>query len=65
MDAAIDIKDKGTTTTSSSSIQNLRPVDVPIGIVHIVNLSTDDSTLAVSVSVHIHFFNVHSLLNDV
>ncbi|KAF9688564.1 hypothetical protein SADUNF_Sadunf01G0001500 [Salix dunnii] len=64
MDAAIDIKDKGTTTTSSSSIQNLRPVDVPIGNVHIVNLSTVDSTLAVSVSVHIHFFNVHSLLND-
>ncbi|XP_061980910.1 nuclear pore complex protein NUP214 isoform X4 [Populus nigra] len=61
MDAAMDIKEKG--SSSSSSIQRVSLVDVPIGKVHILTLSTDSSTLAVSVAAHIHFFHVHSLLD--
>ncbi|KAL9386156.1 hypothetical protein Peur_019280 [Populus x canadensis] len=61
MDAAMDIKEKG--SSSSSSIQGVSLVDVPIGKVHILTLSTDSSTLAVSVAAHIHFFHVHSLLD--
>lgn len=61
MDAAMDIKEKG--SSSSSSIQHVSLVDVPIGKVHILTLSTDSSTLAVSVAAHIHFFHIHSLLD--
>ncbi|XP_011025100.1 PREDICTED: nuclear pore complex protein NUP214 isoform X2 [Populus euphratica] len=61
MDAAMDIKEKG--SSSSSSIQRVSLVDVPIGKVHILTLSTDCSTLAVSVAAYIHFFHVHSLLD--
>jgi nuclear pore complex protein Nup214 len=63
MDAAMDIKEKG--SSSSSSIQHVSLVDVPIGKVHILTLSTDSSTLAVSVAAHIHFFHIHSLLDKV
>ncbi|XWS52366.1 hypothetical protein CRYUN_Cryun11dG0063700 [Craigia yunnanensis] len=60
IDLAKDIKETG----SCSSIEDLSVVDVPIGKVHILALSTtDDSTLAVSVAADIHFFNVNSLLN--
>ena len=62
IDLAKDIKETGT----CSSIEDLSVVDVPIGKVHILALSTiDDSTLAVSVAADIHFFNVNSLLNKV
>nr|XP_023903530.1 nuclear pore complex protein NUP214-like [Quercus suber] len=47
-----------------SSIQELSIVDVPIGKVHILALSTDNSTLAASVASHIHFFSVSALLNQ-
>ncbi|KAJ6704622.1 NUCLEAR PORE COMPLEX PROTEIN NUP214 ISOFORM X1 [Salix purpurea] len=61
MDAAIDIKEKD--SSSSSSIQHVSLVDVPIGKAHILTLSTDSSTLAVSVDAHIYLFHVHSLLD--
>ncbi|KAM4084594.1 hypothetical protein ACB094_08G144300 [Castanea mollissima] len=51
-------------TSPSSSIQELSIVDVSIGKVHILALSTDNSTLAASVASHIHFFSVSSLLNQ-
>lgn len=63
MDAAIDIKEKD--SSSSSSIQHVSLVDVPIGKAHILTLSTDSSTLAVSVDAHIYLFHVHSLLDKV
>ncbi|KAK4608191.1 hypothetical protein RGQ29_001836 [Quercus rubra] len=50
-------------SSPSSSIQELSIVDVPIGKVHILALSTDNSTLAASVASNIHFFSVSSLLN--
>ncbi|OMO57814.1 Nuclear pore complex protein [Corchorus olitorius] len=60
IDLAKDIKEKG----SSSSIEDLSLVDVPIGKLNILALSiADESTLAVSVAADIHFFNVDSLLN--
>ena len=52
-------------SSPSSSIQELSIVDVPIGKVHILALSTDNSTLAASVASNIHFFSVSSLLNRV
>lgn len=61
MDAANDMKAKGT----ASSIQDLCVVDVPLGKVHILALSADSSTLAVSVAADIHFFSVNSLLDKV
>ena len=63
IDAAIGIKEKD--SSSSSSIQHVSLVDVPIGKAHILTLSTDSSTLAVSVDAHIYLFHVHSLLNKV
>ncbi|XP_021278023.1 nuclear pore complex protein NUP214 [Herrania umbratica] len=57
---AKDIKENG----SSSSIEDLSLVEVPIGKLRILALSpTDDSTLAVSVAADVHFFNVNTLLN--
>lgn len=50
-------------SSSSSSIQELSIVDVPIGKVHILAISTDNSTLAASIASHIHFFPLSSLLN--
>ncbi|XVF37288.1 hypothetical protein REPUB_Repub19eG0133100 [Reevesia pubescens] len=59
IDLAKDIKENGT----CSSIEDFSVVDVPIGKVHILTLSTtDDSILAVSVAADIHFFTVDSLL---
>ncbi|KAK5811511.1 nuclear pore complex protein NUP214 isoform X1 [Gossypium arboreum] len=60
IDLAKDIREKA----SSSSIEDLSLVEVPIGKVHILALSTiDDTILAVSVAADIHFFSVSSLLN--
>ncbi|KAH1107893.1 hypothetical protein J1N35_011661 [Gossypium stocksii] len=59
IDLAKDIREKA----SSSSIEDLSLVEVPIGKVHILALSTiDDTILAVSVAADIHFFSVSSLL---
>ena len=46
-------------------IQEIALVDVPVGDVHILSLSADDSILAASVDAEIHFFSVDSLLNKV
>ncbi|KAK6919871.1 hypothetical protein RJ641_015775 [Dillenia turbinata] len=59
IESAKAIKQKG----HGSSIQDLSVVEVAIGRVHILELSTDSSTLAASVGPHIHFFSVSSLLN--
>ncbi|KAG2675323.1 hypothetical protein I3760_13G178000 [Carya illinoinensis] len=56
--SAKDIKEKG----SGSSIQELSVVDVPIGKVHILAISTDNSTLAAAIASHVHFFSLNSLL---
>ncbi|GAV70464.1 hypothetical protein CFOL_v3_13962 [Cephalotus follicularis] len=63
IDKAREIEEKGT-SSSSSSLQDLSVVDVPIeqGKVHILALSSDDSALAVSVGTFILFFQIHSLL---
>ncbi|KAE8672042.1 Detected protein of unknown function [Hibiscus syriacus] len=59
IDLAKDIKENDT----SSSIEDLSVVDVPIGKVHILALSTtDDTILAASVAADINFFSVNSLL---
>ncbi|KAK8655127.1 hypothetical protein V6N13_107718 [Hibiscus sabdariffa] len=59
IDLAKDIKENGTT----SCIEDLSVVNVPIGKVYILALSaTDDTILAVSVAADIHFFSVNSLL---
>ncbi|GMI89125.1 LONO 1, embryo defective 1011 [Hibiscus trionum] len=59
IDLAKDIKENGTT----SSIEDLSVVNVPIGKVYNLALSTtDDTALAVSVAADIHFFSVSSLL---
>ncbi|XP_059429559.1 nuclear pore complex protein NUP214 isoform X2 [Corylus avellana] len=57
--SAKDIKDKG----SGSSIQELSVVDVPIGKVHILAFSAENSTLAASIDRNVHFFPLTSLLN--
>uniref|UniRef100_A0A2P2KIN4 Uncharacterized protein MANES_15G110800 n=1 Tax=Rhizophora mucronata TaxID=61149 RepID=A0A2P2KIN4_RHIMU len=59
MDAAEEMKAKG----SASSIQDLCVVDVPIGKLHILALSSDSSTLAATIASDIYFFAVASLLN--
>ncbi|KAK6918113.1 hypothetical protein RJ641_016535 [Dillenia turbinata] len=59
IESAKAFKQKG----HGSSIQDLSVVEVAIGRVHILELSTDSSTLAASVGPHIHFFSVSSLLN--
>lgn len=50
---------------SKGFIQDLSIVDVPVGDVRILSLSSDDSILAVSVAADIHFFSVDSLLKKV
>ncbi|KAF5448069.1 hypothetical protein F2P56_033569 [Juglans regia] len=57
--SAKDIKEKG----SGPSIQELSVVDVPIGKVHILAISTDNSTLAAAIASDVHFFPLNSLLN--
>lgn len=63
IDAAKEMNENGT----RCCVQELSVVDVPFENenVHILSLSNDESTLAVSLyqSPHIHFFSVHSLLN--
>ncbi|KAK4843166.1 hypothetical protein QYF36_004823 [Acer negundo] len=61
IDAAKEIKDNG----KVFCIQELSVVDVPFDKVHMLVLSTDESTLAVSLSLsgHVHFFSLRSLLN--
>lgn len=59
--SAKDIKEKG----NGPSIQELSVVDVPIGKVHILAISTDNSILAASIASHVHFFSLKSLLNKV
>ncbi|XP_062015045.1 nuclear pore complex protein NUP214 isoform X2 [Rosa rugosa] len=59
MASAAEIKEKG----SSASIQELSLVDVPLPNLHILALSTDNSTLAATADADIHFFSVGSLLD--
>ncbi|KAL5798794.1 hypothetical protein ACOSQ2_003614 [Xanthoceras sorbifolium] len=61
IDAAKEIKENG----KGFCIQELSVVDVPFEKVHILALSTDESTLAVSLlfSGDVHFFSVHLLLD--
>lgn len=59
--SAEEIKNGGT----GSSVQDLSIVDISIGKVHILTLSTDDSILAAIVAGDIHLFSVQSLLDKV
>ncbi|KAK4270922.1 hypothetical protein QN277_019687 [Acacia crassicarpa] len=59
MDLAKEFKEKG----SGSPIEQLSIAAVSIGKVHILALSTDNSTVAASVSGDIHFFLVDNLLS--
>ncbi|KAI9121816.1 hypothetical protein K1719_007206 [Acacia pycnantha] len=59
MDSAKEFKEKG----SGSPIEQLSIAAVSIGKVHILALSTDNSTVAASVSGDIHFFLVDNLLS--
>ncbi|KAJ1391374.1 putative nuclear pore complex protein [Sesbania bispinosa] len=59
IDSAKEFKDKG----SGSSVQELSLIDVPVGRVRILALSTDNSTLAASVAGDITFYSVHSFLS--
>ncbi|XP_043690132.1 nuclear pore complex protein NUP214-like [Telopea speciosissima] len=61
IEAAKEIKEKN----RGSCIQDLSIVDVPIGKAYILALSTDFSTLAVTVGGVVHLFSVDSLLNKV
>lgn len=60
MELARKIKEKG---NGSGSVQESSVVDVPIGRISILALSTDSSTLAACVGADIHIFSVVSLLN--
>ncbi|KAE9601245.1 hypothetical protein Lal_00024059 [Lupinus albus] len=59
IDSAKQFKEKGT----GSSVEQLSLVDVSIGRVHILALSTDNSLLAASVSGQIQFYPVDSFVN--
>lgn len=59
--SAKEIKSGGT----GSSVQDLSFVDVSIGKVHILALSTDNSILAAVVAGDVHLFSVDSLLDKV
>ncbi|XP_019461887.1 PREDICTED: nuclear pore complex protein NUP214 isoform X2 [Lupinus angustifolius] len=59
IDSAKQFKDKGT----GSSVEELSLVDVSIGRVHILALSTDNSLLAASVSGQVQFYLVDSFVN--
>ena len=60
---ALHIKDKGNDFAASSLLKSSVAV-VPLGNVHILSLSFDQSTLAAAVGEHIHLFSVPSLLLD-
>lgn len=62
IELAKEIKKRG---KGSGSIQELSIVDVPIGRVSILALSTDSSTLAACVGGNVHLFSVASLINKV
>ena len=59
--SAKEIKDKG----SGRSVQELSVIDVPVGRVHILALSSDSANLAAVVGREIHCFKVNSLLQKV
>ncbi|KAL9140612.1 hypothetical protein ABFS82_14G048600 [Erythranthe guttata] len=59
MASAEEIKEKKT----GPSVQELSFVDVPIGEVSILALSSDDSLLAVGIASQVHFFAVSALLH--
>ncbi|XP_020552303.1 nuclear pore complex protein NUP214 isoform X2 [Sesamum indicum] len=59
MASAEEIKEKQT----GPSVQELSLVDVSIGKVSILALSSDDSLLAVTIGNHVHFFAVSALLH--
>lgn len=59
--SAQEIKNGGT----CSSVQDLSIVDVSIGKVHILAVSTDNSVLAAVVAGDVHIFSVQSLLDKV
>nr|KYP50091.1 hypothetical protein KK1_028167 [Cajanus cajan] len=59
IDSANEFKDKG----SGSPVQQLSLVDVSIGRVRALAVSTDNSTLAASVAGDIRFYSVESFLN--
>lgn len=59
IDSAKEFKDKG----SGSPVQQLSLVDVSIGRVRILALSTDNLTLAASVSGDIRFYSVRDFVN--
>lgn len=59
--SAEEIKNGGT----GSSVQDLSIVDVSIGKVHILAVSTDNSVLAAVVAGDVHIFSVQSLLDKV
>ena len=61
MDSAKEYKEKG----NGSPIQHLSLADVPIGKVHVLALSTDNSILAASISGDIRFYSVHNFLSKV
>ncbi|XP_050368451.1 nuclear pore complex protein NUP214 isoform X2 [Argentina anserina] len=63
MASAAEIKEKGRSSCSSSSIQQLSVVDVPLAKLHILALSTDNYTLVATADSDIHFFSVGSLLD--
>ncbi|KAF8398619.1 hypothetical protein HHK36_017550 [Tetracentron sinense] len=58
IESATEIGEKG----NGSSIQELSLVDVSIGRVYILALSTDSTMIAASVGGEIYFFSVNSLL---
>jgi len=58
-----DLIDSG--NRSGSSVEELCLVDVEIGRVRILAISSDDSTLAACVAGDIRFYNVQSFLNKV
>lgn len=62
IELAKKIKEKG---KGSGSIQELSIVDITIGRVSILALSTDSSTLAACVGGEIHLFSVVSLIKKV
>ncbi|KAL6194998.1 hypothetical protein ACLB2K_030620 [Fragaria x ananassa] len=63
MVSAAEIKEKGRSAASASSVQKLSVVDIPLANLHILALSTDNSTLAATADADIRFFSVGSFLD--
>lgn len=61
IDVAKDVKEKG----KGTCLKEFSLVDVPIGGVSLLEISSDSSKLAAVVSAEIHFFSVSSLLRKV